>query len=486
MFYRNSIMDLAIQKRRYIADNDTEVNDNKIKCAKKSKVKIDLIAINDDCLEKLFLYLHLKDLANISVSDTRFSNCAGYVFRTLYANTLIVFDPCTSNRKNFNDFLNILDGLGNSIRRLQVTFYHEQRYRNRNQEILKRIMEKCSKSVVELNLSNIPNDMNISKPFSNLQKFTLNDSYFNGSMAHFIRISPNITSLEFYGIENVFNSSFIEQKVPLMKHFGNYNQVITDSEVENLKNFRRFLNVNEQLTSLGIGQKELEIMFQYEEIRRQFFKTIHRKFPYPEEENLILNLLPFESIYFGQLKQLSLSLGYSTDFLLCMRQRQMSISQMPLEQLELFVGHFNIESIDLVILFRQLRMLHLNVCERLNIIRLMGAALELKKLVELKVFLLYNENPTYSVIPDVTKEIIKNCGHLKRIVIGFKIEKPSHSIDLNYEKETARQYEAIYYESFSKVLPHQWSIHFETQNIEIKRQNSNKSFVLCAILDQHS
>lgn len=479
-------MDLAIQKRRYIVDIEVEVNDNKIKCAKKSKVQIDMIAINDDCLEKLFLYLNLKDLVNISVSDTRFLNSAGYVFRQLHADKLIIFDPCTSNRKTFNDFLNILDGFGNSIRRLQVTFYHEQRYRNRNQEILNRIVDKCSKSVVELNLSNIPNDMNISKPFSNLQQFTLNDSYFNDSMAHFIRISQNISSLEFYGVENVFNSSFIEQKVPLMKHFGNYNQIIMDSEVENLQNFRRFLNVNEQLTSLGIGQKELEMMFRYEEIRKQFFKTIHRKLPYPEQENLIINLLPFESIYFGHLKQLSLSLGYTTDFLHCMRERRMSISHLPLEQLELFVGHFNIESVDLVVLCRQLRMLQINVCERLNIMSLVGVAIELKTLVELKVFLLYNENPTHSVIPIVIKEIIKNCEHLKRIVIGFEIEKPSHSIDLDYEKKTARQYEAIFYESFSEDLPHQWCIHFETQNIEIKRQNSNKSFVLCAILDQHS
>lgn len=483
-------MDVAIQKRRYIVDNDIDIeineNANKIRRVRKSNGKTKVFDLNDDCLEKLFSYLRLRDLGNICMSSTRFPNSAEYVFRTLHADTLIVFDPCAANGRIYKDFLNMLDGFGDHVKRLQVTFYHEQRYRNRNQEILNRIVEKCSKSVIELNLSNVQNNMNISKPFLHLQKFTLNDSYFNDSMANFIRMSPKIMSLDFYSVENVFNSSFVEQKVPLMEHFGNYNQVITDSEVENLKKFRRFVNVNQQLTSLGVGEKELEMMFRYEEIRQQFFKTIHRKLPYPYQPDRITYLLPFEPVYFGQLHHLSLSLGYSTDFLHCMRERRLSIVNLPLQQLELYIGHFNIELVDFIVHCRHVRKLQLYVCERLNIMNVVGVAFNLPQLDELQVFLLYDESPKISIIPDVMNVIAKNCEHVKRIVVGFEIVKPSHSIDSDYayEKGTANRYESIFYDSFSKNLPSQWSVHFKTQNIDIKRQNSNTSYVLCAVLDQ--
>lgn len=482
-------MNLAIEKRRYIVDSDSEVdaNDNRIKRVKKSNGKTKVTELNDDCLEKLFLYLCLRDLASICVSNTRFSHSSTYVFRKLHANTLIVFDPFAANGKIFNDFLNMLDAFGDHIKRLQVTFYHEQRYRKRNQQIFDRIVEKCSKSVTELNLSNIHNNMdnmNISKPFLHLEKFTLNDSFFNDSMTHLIRMSTNISCVEFHGVENVFNPSFIEQNVPLMKHFGNYNQVITDSEVENLQKFRRFVNANEQLTSLGVGERELEMMFRYEEVRKQFFKTIHRKLPYPDQPNHITYLLPFESVYFGHLKHLSLSLGYSTDFLRCVRERRLTIESLPLDELELRVGHFNLESVHFILRCRQLRKLQLYVRERLDMINIAAVALNLAQLHELQIFLLYNENPKLSIIPDTLSIIIKNGGHPKRIVFGFQITKPSHSTNPEYETETARNHEAIFMESFSKHLPRQWSINFETD--KINRHNSYGSFFLCAILEQQS
>lgn len=479
-------MEMAIQKRRHIVDNDNEIDGYNNKRVKKLKGnKLLLIDVNDDCLETVFSHLNLKALGNISVCHARFTNIAGYIFSRLHANTVIVFDPCTSNRRNFNEFLNMLNGFGNHIKRLQVTFYHEQRYRNRNQDILNRIVEKCSKSVTELNLSNIQNEMNISKPFLQLQKFTLNDSNFTESMAKFIRMSPKISSLDFYSVENVFNTTFIEQNVPLMKHFGNYNQIITDSEVENLQKFRQFVNVNDQLTSLGVGERELEMMFRYEEVRQQFFKTIHRKLPYPDQHDRITYLLPFEPIYFGQLKHLSLSLGYSTDVLHCMRTRQLTIMNLPFEQLELYIGALNIETVHFILRCEHLRKLQIFACENLNIMSIAAVAFNVPQLIELQVFCPCDEDHQISNIAVVMREIAKNRVDLKRIVIGFEIVKPSHSIDLEYEEKTASRYEDIFHDSFSKSFPQQWVIHFSTQNVANKRHNSKKSFFLCVNLDKH-
>ncbi|XP_031626119.1 uncharacterized protein LOC116342585 [Contarinia nasturtii] len=470
-------MDLKLQKRRYIVeDNETDVNNKKSKRVRKPE--FNLLQLNVDCLEKVFECLHsFEELRAVAITNRYFLESASYIFNKKYNNTLIAFDPFASNGRIFNNFLYILDGFGDKIKRLQVTFYHEKRYRNRNEKILSIIIEKCSKSVVELNLSNVQSDMIIDKPFPQMRKFTLNESYLSDSLTHVIQNSPNISSLEFYSVENVFNSKILEQKIPLMTHFGNYNQVIMDSEVENLQKFRCFINVNQQLISLGIGAEELERLFHYEEVRQQFFKTIHRKLPYPDHRSLITYLLPFESIYFGQLNQLSISMGDATNFLHCMRENRIEIAKLPLQQLEFYVDNLNVESVDLILHCRHLKRLRLYIGEGLDVIQLTRAALYLRQLNELDIFLMYKEKPNYSVIPEVIRIIIENLERDRhnKFVIGF---------ELKYEKETARRYETFLSDFFSQKLPNIWHVRFETKNIEIKRQNSNKLPFLCAILEK--
>lgn len=480
-------MNMENQKRRYIVQSDTEVDENNNKRKRIIRKKTKLIQLNDYCLEHVFLNLQLKDLGNIAASNIRFLDSANYVYTRRHAETVIVFDPFASNRNMFNNFINILQVFGDKIKKLQVAFYDKQRFRNRNKRILELINKKCSKSVTELKLSNVQCDMIISQPFLHLKKFTLNDSYFTNSLAHFIRNAPNIVWLEFYSVENVFNPIFVEQKVPLMKHFGNYNQVITDSELENLQKFRQFMNVNEQLTSLGMGEKELEMIFHYEDVRKQFFKTIHRKLPYPDHSGFITYLLPFESLYFGQLNQLSLSMGYSTEFLLCMRKNRTQIVNLPLQQLEYCVGHLNMESVDFIVNCSRLEKLQLYVFERLDMINFASIVFGSGRLTELEVFLAYDVNPKYSDIPDLMNIIVNNYDkQLRKIVVGFKIQKPSRTEDSTCEQKIADYYATVLFDSFSKNLPNQWRINFETRNTEIKQQHLNKTFFCCAILEKYS
>lgn len=479
-------MVIEAQKRRYIVTELTELDEYNNKNNKRTKkMNKKIIDLNDHCLEKILFYLSVKDLGNISRSNTRFINSAKYVFKKLHVNTLIIFDPCTSNSRKFNTFLNILDGLGDNITKLHVTFYHEERYRKRNQQILHRIGEKGSKNIRDLTLSNFQHDMIISKPFLHLRKLTMNDSYFSESMAQFIQKSPNISHLEFNSVKNVFNSKFVEQQIPLMEHFANYNEIIVDSEVENLQKFRRFVNVNQQLTSLGIGNMELEMMLRYDEIRQQFFKTIHRKLPYPDQSNSITYLLPFEPLYFGNMQHLSLSLGYSTDFLHCLRQRRILIKHLPVEQLELYVGHLNIETIDFLIHCRDLRKLRLNVCEELDLTNFISIVFNLQKLEEIEVYLLYDENPELSLIPAAFNQIIKHCQQIKRIVVGYEIRKPSSSKHSKDKENIVTHYQSILSDEFSLHLPNFWTVDFVVQNIEIKqRQNSRDPLFFCSILNQ--
>lgn len=485
-------MDLKFQKRRYTECSEADVNNNKDKRVKKENINI--LQMHGDCLEKLFEFLQPKELGNIAAVHTHFGPSACYVFKKKYANSLITFDPFTSNGSIFNSFVNILDGFGDHIKRLQVTFYHEQRFNNRNAKILSLITEKCSKSVVELSLSNVQNHMTMKKPFLHLQKFTLCNSYLSDSLVDFIKNATNILSMDFYAVENAFNSKIIEHRLPLMKHFGNFNSIIRDSESKSLQEFRCFVSVNKQLTSLGIGEQELERMFRYEDVRQQFFKTINRKLPYSDHKSLITYLLPFESIYFGQLKQLSLSMGYSTDFLHSMRENRIEIANLPLQQLEYYVGHLNIESVDWILHCRHLEKFRLYVDDDIDAKQFTRAVLYLPKLIELDIFLLKKTEPEHATIQEIIMIIIEyleqdSLEHerQRKFVIGFEIKRPTtyRNTRITYEKETICRYESFLNEFFVKKLSNQWRVSFETKNVEIKRQNSNKLLFLCVKLEKN-
>lgn len=483
---------MEVQKRRYYIDTPTEMidltddaNDNQSKRVRQSKRNIKITDLNDYCLNKLLLYLDAKDLGNIAASNTRFLAGATYVFKKLHGNKCIVFDSCVSNDKMFNNFFNILASFGDHIKKLNVTFYSENHYRGRNQAILENILEKCSKSVTELILSNVENNTIISKPFLSLQKLAINNSFFSAAMAHIVRCSPNLLCLEFYGVENVFNSDFVEQHIPLMQHFSNCNQVITDSEIENLQKFRQFVNVNSQLTSLGIGEREFEMLFRYEEIHQKFFKTIHRKTPNPNHRNRIAYLLPFEPIYFGNLKCLNLTLGHSTDFLRSLSSRGLSIDNLPLEQLGLYVDEFTIDAVHFVAQCRHLKKLQIYVCERLHLLSMATAIFNLPELDELELFLLYEEGPDRQSIPTLVNEIIKHRTLIKRIVVGFELKRSSHCTNNNYIEETVRHNEPILKQTFANVLSVDWPISCEAQTVRINNQNTQESFFLCAVLDKN-
>lgn len=483
-------MAMESQKRRYIEDDcsSATVNgkDKRIKLVvEESEAKTNILTLNDDCFEKLFTFLQMKELGNIVMSNTRFSISATYIFKRFHANTLIVFDPFASNRRVYDHFINLLEGFGDSIQKLSVSFYHQQRYTKRNQRMLDLIIKKCSKNVVELSLYNIQRDMIISKPFPHLRKLAINDSYFNESMSYSIEKSPNIESLEFYSVENVFNTTFFEQNIPSMEHFGNYNQVITDSEIENLQKFRHFVNANPQLSSLGIGAKELEMMFRYEEVRRQFFKIIHRKLPFPEQKNQINCLFPFEPIYYGDLKKMDIALGYSTELFSLMEKRRLDI--FPLEELSIYVDSLHMGLSCMVLYCRHLKKLRLNVCERLytsqTYIKLIEVVINLPELAEFELIMLYDEQPRRSSVPFVIKTLIESskthCKFLKKIVAGFQTKGSSQSIEYQEKLEKFR-------DLFDENLPKDWHINFEGKNLEIKRQFAKEPFFLCAILEHDS
>lgn len=481
-------MAIEIGKRRYIVDmnNNDDSSDHEVKRVKANPEHIKIIHLNDDCLENLCFYLKLKDLGNLAVSNTRFLGAANYVFKRNYADTLIKFHPFATNICMYEHFVSFLDAFGDGITKLNIAFYRERRYRARNQTIVHIINEKCSKNVIELTLVNVPSDIIFTKPFLHLRKLMITDSFLNNSMVKLIQNSPNISSLEFDTVENVFDSALVEHHIPLLEHFANYNQVIRDCELENLRKFRQFVNANQQLTSLGIGSNELEMMLRYKDVQQQFFKTIHRRLLQSQQHNHIEYLLPFEPVYFGNLKCLSLGLGYSTDFMSCLRDQRLLIANLPFEELKLYVGDFSIKIVDFMVQCRRLRKLYIYVTECIDTISTAAIALNLPELLELELFLLYKNDLETTVMPSSMGVIIKHCNPVKRVVIHFEIRQPIRNTDQNYNENTAKHFQPILAESFAKHLSNDWQVHCETHNMQIDRHNARNAFVLSVVLLNHT
>lgn len=478
-------------RRQSIVDksDNSENNQHRVKRAKIDKMCLLMTDLNEYCLESIFSLISLKDLANIAVTNSAFSASSIYVFRKLHINTPIIFDPCISNGKKFNNFLNLLEGFGEHIRKLSITFYQEKRHMNRNQRIIQKINEKCYKSVIELNLTNVRKDMVFVKPFVHLEKFILSDSFFNESLAQSIAKSPAALYLEFYTVENLFNSSFVNAEIRSMRHFGNFNQIIADSEFENISNFRNFIFTNQQVISLALGHKELETMFRSKEMQQEFFNIIHEgKVTYEEQKEFIDYLLPFERIYLGNLRHLRLSLGYTTEFLKCLRQNNLQIKELPIRHLELYVSNLNMETSDLILNFQSMTKLTLYICKKFSgddLQNFIVAVLNTRRLQELELFLLYNAETDIKILPQLMQIAMRSNNVLKKITVGLKIERPSSCVytECQYEERTTNQYKS----SIQKAgidNPFWRNIHYQRRMADVPRENSRKHTFLCCIFNR--
>lgn len=450
--------------------------------------------VNDFCLEKVFRSLNFNDLVNIAVTNTRCLPSATYVYRRQHADKLIRFDSSASTNAMFQNFMNILNAFGDNIRKLCVVFNVERGYNERDQAIFRKINEKCSKSVVELRLSFVRKDMIITKPFVHLRKLMIANSYFTDSMMSIAQSAPNLASFELHSVENVFNDTFVNLHIPLLVHFGNFNQIVNDPEreMESLQNFRRFVNVNKQITSFGFGSNELSYMLKYKQFRQQFFNEMHPNVPCPDKRNLITYLFPFEPIYLQNWKHLHVRLEENVEFLRILRHRLIDFPNVPFEHVELHADGLPLEVMDFVIQFREVKKLQYFIYNRLNAETIDAFARGpsvLRKLVDLEFTVLNGEEIT-SLETSFVKSfdtLFTNGPALQRVTIGFEISRPIDEARANDAAGMALKNQPLLLTNFKSHVPANWHIGFKTEIIEIqRRQCTENAFILYMVLTENS
>lgn len=452
--------------------------------------KTRIINLNENCLENIMGYLDFNDLTSLAVCNTRFQETAIYVYRHHFADQLIQFHSPTSSMAQYQTLMNILNAFGDHIRKLHVTFCIERQFDVRDQLIFSKINENCSKSLVELNLSGVRRNMIITKPFSHLRKLTITNSFLDKSIANLPQTAPQLTSLEYHNVENVFNDAIATLHLPLLTHFGNFSQIIKDPEreLENLQYFRRFVNANKQLRSFGFGSNELSYMLKYKKFRHEFFSDMHPEEVYPDQRNYFTYLLPFESVYLNGLTHLQLRLGGIVQFLQILRHRRINIGYLPVEHLELHVDQIPREVGDLMIQFQHLKRFQFYLYNPVmphTLECVIAAPFIIDNLVDIDLFLLNDED--YKA---VFKPIIHDIGimimhqqKLKRVCVGFQMACPIDLTNIAMYEDLARLDQRNSFEIATENIPTNWRVSFETKIIKVQNKHGTQdAFVICVIL----
>lgn len=448
-----------------------------------------ITALNDYCLESVMKHLSLEDLTNMAVSHPRFAASAAFVYRRKYADQPIRFDSSTSTLAEGEHFLNMLDTFGDSIRILWVNFNTHLIRNARDLAILAQINEKCTKSVVELSVSFVRNDMIFTKPFGHLRKLTIANSVLSASMAqNLAKCAPNLSSIELHNVENVFNETFACH-FPSLVHFGKFNETVRNPELEleNLQNFRRFVNANQQITSFGVGSVELSYMLKYKLMRQQFFTEMHPDEPCPDRRDLITYLFPFEPIYQQNLKHLHIRLEKNVDFLRVLRHRVTQVSHLPIDHIEVHTEDIPLPVVDLVIQFRELKKLQYYVRNQMHlemIDHFIKTSLMFPQLLDADLYVL-NDKQLFSL--DVTlmkaiKVLLEQRDTFRRITIGFEIPRTLAA----QGEEGIREYREELRRHYAQHIPIHWRINFRIQTMVIQRQGTEQITLLCFDLTNQS
>lgn len=454
-----------------------------------------ITGLNDQCLETMMDCMKLEDLVSTAASNTRFTDTAEYVFRHRHADKMFRFVSSEFTDEMCANFLKILDQFGKLMQKISVVLSVDRECYERDDNIVKKINEKCI-NLIELSLSCMCRNIVLSQPFLQLRKLTIIDSVFNDSLANLVVNAPSLAALEFHNVENVFkNNGILNVRFPSLVHFGNYNQVVENPELEleNLQNFSNFVNKNSQLTSFGFGANELSYMFKYKEFRQQFYNKMHPDVPCPDRREFITYLLPFVPVYFNRLKHVHIRLGKMIEFLQMMRHRRINFGNLPIENLELHIDDLPVKVMDFLYQFHKLKKLKLFVYGRINEKMLENSIANAYLFENLKSYHLYILND--EELNDIDKRIIhdmclmfKEDGGVKHIVIGFEIGRFPIDDDsnLNFLQELALQHQSSLLNSFLENLPENCSIEFKTEIIEVQQFCTENSFVLCAILTKNS
>lgn len=230
-------------------------NDSDDACPKKPKIVIDplqLVDVNDDCLEAIFKHLALADLFNVCESHERFVVAAQTLYSRRYRSKSITVDVTTTGISAEDGFDDIEIGMDISEAFLRY-FGHmisSLWFNSKNQLALNiemSLFKHCTESLASLDLysCNVKNFETINEPLKKVENLAISNSFLGKNLSMLNIWFPSITSLRL-DQSGMAEPKALEVNFADLKHLEIYNngRDLTEATIGKLLRF------NQQLESL--------------------------------------------------------------------------------------------------------------------------------------------------------------------------------------------------------------------------------------------
>lgn len=228
---------------------------------------LNIIDLNDDCLEEIFMYLNMKQLFDLVTIHSNFISVCSRIFHRKYRNHEI--NISSHNMDSFKRFPRVLKSLSNVITSLRVTF---DRFDVLSNELLHRsIMENCAETLCELTLNGIQPALVMRTTFPNLKKMSFNQGRLTVSHTELRKCFPNIRRLQLFFCQTE-DPGFFEQTIPTLEEFTVAHHNSTFAQLS------RFLELNPQLKSFIVYNFDRNLISKLSEYAYLKFQHLDTKF----------------------------------------------------------------------------------------------------------------------------------------------------------------------------------------------------------------
>lgn len=325
-------------KRKALKQGEEEQSAKRCKAVEsdgdlESKEKTEFTDINIDCLEKIFGFLDLEDLLNVTdaSSSKHFKIAAEFVFARKFSRKWIVIDKIRLSRSrminiqpnyielvDFKSILQTLRLFGGLIKKLKLRGDDLENFPGKTLDYIAKsvallsfyIGQYCPSSLIELIVDKRIAWKLFGTPFLKVEKVYINLIHSPRTQLNsnwFIKMFPNVQQLKYKSVfGRITNYECIEDHFPKLKyldisyantHCKNLHRVvsITDDEcIANNANVLKSLSLNPQLTTLALSYiTDIKIL---QMISEQQHQLEYLSFQYAPKDDTNSDIIHFRTV----------------------------------------------------------------------------------------------------------------------------------------------------------------------------------------------
>lgn len=311
------------------------------KTTKPKIVKLKIFNINDHCLIKIFEYLSIEDLVNLSIVIPRFKSSTSIVFKQNFAKHVININNAIMPTMDQLPSVLLLQSFGHLIKKLKVNYKDD--YNRFNGVFEKAIIKYCNKSVTEIELMNADKFAftQIKRPLMVVSKVVFTKCVVGRFFFEIGKWFPNAQSLQILEstILSASDVKCIEQNYPKLEHLAiinpqqrdeGYNDVDLDSLLYQPKfanvNLKATIDLNPQLRSLKLKHNNNDFVTTHHnyadrcgiEITPTLLAYMNEKLPLLDELDLFVShidneeYIEHQQVHFRNLRKIRFVVDYAT------------------------------------------------------------------------------------------------------------------------------------------------------------------------------